>query len=58
MTCEALKHRLLDLSQVAFWEGQETENKFKVAYEPLKRRFLDFTQVAFWACEEAENDFR
>ena len=53
----ALKHRFLDRSQVAFWDGQETENEFKVTCEPLKHRFLDFTQVAFWAGQEEENLF-
>jgi len=48
----------MELSQVAFWEGQEAEDEFKLTCEPLKHRFLDFTQVKFWACQEAENDFR
>ena len=25
-----LKHRFLELNQVAFWAGQETENDYKV----------------------------
>jgi len=25
-----LKHRFLDLTQVAIWDGQEAENEFKV----------------------------
>jgi len=42
-----LKHRFLDRNKVAFWDGQEAENEFKVTCESLKLRFLDFIQVAF-----------
>jgi len=55
--CEPLKHRFYDLTQVAFWDGQEAENEFKVICDPLKHRFLDFTQVAYWAGQDEENEF-
>ena len=42
----ALETSLLDLNKVAFWDGQEAENEFKVTWEPLKHRFLGLTQVA------------
>ena len=53
-----MKHRFLDLRQVAFWDGQDAENEFKVTCEPLKHRFLFFTQVAFWAIQEEGNELQ
>jgi len=50
-----LKHSFLDLSQVAFWDGQDAENEFNVTCEPLKHRFLDFTEVAFWDRQDEGN---
>jgi len=47
MACEPLKLRFLDVSQVAFCDGEEAENVFKVTCEPLKHCFLDFTKVVF-----------
>ena len=41
------KHCFLDLTQLAFWDGKETENEFKVTCLPLKHPFLELTQVAF-----------
>ena len=58
MPCEPLKHWFFDLTQVAFWHGQEAKNEFKVSCEPLKHHFLDFIQFAFWAGQEEENEFR
>jgi len=52
-----LKHRFLDLTQVAFSDGQEAENEFKVTRDPLKHRFLGFTHFAFWAGQEEGNVF-
>jgi len=57
MQCESLKHRFIDLSQVAFWEVEEAENELKLTWEPLKHRFFNFTQVAFLAIQEEENEF-
>ena len=58
MPFETLKHRFIELTQVAFWDGQEAENEFKVTCEPLKHRFLDLKQVAFWDGQEAEIEFK
>jgi len=44
--------------QVAFSDGQEAENNFKVTCDPLKLRFLDFNQVALRACQEEENELK
>jgi len=49
MPFETLKHRFFELTQVAFWDGQEAEYEFKVTCDPLKHPFFDFTQVAFGA---------
>jgi len=38
--------------------GQETENKFKMIYEPMNNRFLDLIQVSFCAGPEAENELK
>ena len=54
MQCGHLKQRFLDLNKVAFWDGQEVENEFKVTCEHLKHRFLEFTQVVFLAGQEEE----
>jgi hypothetical protein len=35
-----LKHRFLDIAQVAFWAGQKAENEFAGPDDPLKYRFL------------------
>jgi hypothetical protein len=35
-----LKHRFLELAQVAFWFDQEVENEFSGPGDPLKHRFL------------------
>jgi len=40
VTCEPLKHRLLDLNQVAFWDGPEAQNEFKEVCGKLKHRIL------------------
>jgi len=47
--CGSLKQRFLDFYKVAFWDGEDAENEFRVTNEQFKHRFLDFTQVAFWA---------
>jgi len=57
MPCEPLKHPFFNLTQVAFWDGQEAENEFPVIGDYLKHRFLDITKVEFSACQEAEKDF-
>jgi len=57
MPCELWKHRFFDLTQVAFWAGQEEENEFLMPGDHMKYRFLDLTKVEFWAFQEAENDF-
>ena len=44
--CDPLKHRIFDLTQVAFWVRQEAENELKVTCDPIKHSFLDFTKVA------------
>jgi len=54
----AMKHRFFDVNQVAFWDGQEPENLFKVTCEPMIHHFLDLTQVAFWVLQQEENDFQ
>jgi len=51
-----LKLRLLDLTQVAYWAGQEAENEFDVSGEKLKHSFHDLTQVAFWASQWVQNE--
>jgi len=58
VTCEPLKHRFLDFTQVAFWAGQEEENEFPETGVHLKNRFLDLNKVDVWACQEAENTFK
>ena len=45
-------------TQVAFWAGQEEENKLKVICDHSKHPFFDFTQVAFSAGHEAENEIK
>jgi len=55
---ESLKHRFLDLAQVAFWAGQEAENETAVPREQLKHCFLNLTRVAFWAGQGAKNVFK
>jgi len=57
VSCDPLKHRILDFTQVAFWVGQEENNEFPVPGDHMKHRFLDLTKVELWAFEEAENDF-
>jgi len=52
-----LKHRFLDLSQLAFWGGQGAENDFKVPWEPLKHRFIEFIQDPFCPVQGSENEF-
>jgi len=54
---ESLKHWFLYLNQVAFLNGQEAYNEFKVTCEKLKYRFFKFTQIAFWGGQREENDF-
>jgi len=54
----ALETSLFDFTQVAFWDGQESENEFKVTCEPLKHCFFDLTQVSYRASQEAENEFK
>jgi len=39
VSCDALKHRFLDFTKVAFWVGQEEENEFPVPGTNLKHRF-------------------
>jgi len=41
MPFETLKHRFFELNQVAFWDGQEAENEYKVPKNPRN--------IAFWA---------
>ena len=53
-----LETSLIDFIQVAFWAGQNAENKFKMPLDHLKYRFLAFTQVVFWAVQEADNEFK
>ena len=43
--------------QVAFLDGQEAVNEFKVTWKLLIHRLLDYTLVAFWAGQEEENEF-
>jgi len=45
--CEPLKHRFLDLNQIAIKAGKEAENQFAVPGEQMKHRFIIFTEVAF-----------
>jgi len=49
VTYEPLKHRVLDFTQVAFWDGQEEENEFLVPGDNWKHRFLDHIIVEFLA---------
>jgi len=57
MPREPLKRPFFDLTQVAFWDGQEAENGLKMSCDHLKHRFLDLTKVEFGAFQEEENDF-
>ena len=57
MPGDHLKHRFLDLTQVAYCAGQGAEKELNVPCVPLKHRFLDLTQVAFWVGQLAENEF-
>ena len=57
MPFENLKHCFFDLTQAAFWVGEEEENMFPVPGNHLKHRFLDLTKVEFWVCQDAENYF-
>ena len=57
VTCDKLKYRCFDFTQVAFWGVQGEENEFPVNSDHFKHRFLDITKVEFWACQEEENDF-
>ena len=43
----ALETRFLDLSEVAFWDGQVFENKFEVTLEPFKHCFLNSPKSLF-----------
>jgi len=52
---EQLKHRFIDLTQVAFLVGQGAENVFKVPWKHLQHTYIDFIQVAIWDGQEAEN---
>jgi hypothetical protein len=45
---EHLKHRFLDLAQVAFWDGQKAGNPVAGCVETMTYRFIDFTQVVFF----------
>jgi len=36
MKFETLKHRFFELTQVAFWDGQEAEYEFKVKCDPFE----------------------
>jgi len=54
----ALEPSLSRPKPLAFWEGQEAENEFKVTSEPLKHPFLDLTKYAFSAGQEDENEFQ
>ena len=56
MPGDNLKHRFLNMNQLAFWSAQWAKNFFKVTWEHLKHRFIDFIQIAFWAGQE-ENEF-
>jgi len=55
MQCKPLKHRFFNLSQLAFWAGQETENECAVPGDNLKHRFLDLNQLVFWAGQRLKN---
>jgi len=57
MPLETMKHRFFEITQAAFWDGQEAVNEFKVTCDPLKHRFFDFTQGTLWAGKEEENEF-
>ena len=57
MPREALKHPFFDLTQVAFWDGQEAENELKMSCDHLKHRLLDLITVEFGAFQGEENDF-
>ena len=48
MQFEILKNHIFELTQVAFWDGQEADNEFNVTCDPFKHRFFNFTQVEFW----------
>ena len=41
-----------DLTQVAFWAGQEEENEFAEPGNHLKHQFVELTKVEFWACQD------
>jgi len=45
MPFETLEYRFFDLTQVAFWDGQEAENELKVTSEPLKHRFSTSNRI-------------
>jgi len=52
MPFQTLKYRFFELTEVAFWDGQEAEYEFKVTCDPLKLRFFDFIQFEFGVGQE------
>jgi hypothetical protein len=52
-----LKHRFVELAQVAFFTCQEEERDFAGSGDPLEHRFLELAQFANSAGKEAENVF-
>ena len=42
-----LRHRILDLNQVAFSGGEEANYEFAMPGDQLKHRFINFKEVAF-----------
>ena len=57
MPFETLKLRFFEITQVAFWDGQDAEYEFNVKCDPLKHRFFELTEVAFLDGQEAEYEF-
>jgi hypothetical protein len=51
-----LKHRFLDIEQIAFYDSR-TEHQFLEPFDSLKHSFLYLDQVACWDTQKGENEF-
>ena len=45
----------MELKKVAFSDGQEATNDFKVIFKNLNHRLFDFIEIEFLSGQEAEN---
>jgi hypothetical protein len=51
-----LKHRFIDLDEVAFWVCQKADNPVAGCVENLKHRLINFTKVVFCGGQQAGNE--